>query len=118
MDTESLFRWPTVAIRSIQSPRRSIQLKMADDPQWPFLSIEEGYSTERGRIAILDAEWRISTTVYFPARQSPPFSLFAEMETLRGSSQSMKVSVPRLCQDVPLLTVSTPHFPGGFTHRL
>jgi hypothetical protein len=43
-------------------------------------------------MAILDAEWRIPTTLYFPARPSPAFSLFAEMETLRGFSQSTKLT--------------------------
>jgi hypothetical protein len=91
---------------------------MADDSRWHFLSVQEGYSTERGRIAILDAEWRIPITVYFSPRPSPAFSLFAEMEILRGSSQSMKVRLPRLCHDVPLLKASTPDFPVGFADRL
>jgi hypothetical protein len=86
--------------------------------EWLFLFILEDYSIERGRIAILDAEWRIPTKVHFPARPLSAFSLFAEMETLRGSSPSTKVSVPRLCQDAPLLKASTPDFPGGFAHRL
>jgi hypothetical protein len=88
---------------------------MADDPQWPFLSIHEDDSTERGRMATLDAEWRIPTTVYFPARPSPAFSLFAQMETLREFSQSTKLTFHGCAKMCPC---SRPRLPISQGHRL